>query len=370
MHTQSSVSNNRQALEWLFVEGKVRLKRSKLFDTPPAAHARPVSWEWVEGMLLGLAIGDALGNTSEGWNVAARNRRGEIRNYLPNRYAGNRVVGLPSDDTQLAMWTLEQINADYGLVPEHVARRFAGEEIFGIGDTVRAFVTDLHRGRPWFEAGQHSAGNGALMRIAPVVIPHLASADTGLWADAALAATITHNDSASTAACVAWVAMLWDLLGMARPPAPEWWLERYVAVASQLEAGEAYEPRGDAHAGESGPMWQLIERWVKEAHARKLSTLAACESWHSGAYLLETLPCVLYILMRHAGHPEEAMVRAVNDTRDNDTVAAIVGSALGALHGTAALPERWRSGLLGRLGADDDGHLFTLLAETRAVWRL
>ena len=37
---------------------------------------------------------------------------------------------------------------------------------------------------------------------------------------------------------------------------------------------------------------------------------------------------------------EEAIVRAVNDTRDNDTIAAIVGAAVGALHGKSALPDR------------------------------
>jgi len=38
----------------------------------------------------------------------------------------------------------------------------------------------------------------------------------------------------------------------------------------------------------------------------------------------------------------------VNDTRDNDTVAAIVGAAVGALHGKSALPARWIRNLLGR----------------------
>ena len=39
-------------------------------------------------------------------------------------------------------------------------------------------------------------------------------------------------------------------------------------------------------------------------------------------------------------NPEEAIVRAVNDTLDNDTVAAIVRAAVGALHGRASLPRR------------------------------
>jgi ADP-ribosylglycohydrolase len=53
--------------------------------------------------------------------------------------------------------------------------------------------------------------------------------------------------------------------------------------------------------------------------------------------LLETVSTVLHILMRHAGDPEEAIIRAVNDTKDNDTIAAIVGAAVGALHGLRAV---------------------------------
>jgi ADP-ribosylglycohydrolase len=73
------------------------------------------------------------------------------------------------------------------------------------------------------------------------------------------------------------------------------------------------------------------------------------------------VPTVLHILARHGHDPEEAIVRAVNDTRDNDTVAAIVGAAVGALHGYSALPERWRAGLLGRTERDDDGRYFQIV---------
>jgi ADP-ribosylglycohydrolase len=61
--------------------------------------------------------------------------------------------------------------------------------------------------------------------------------------------------------------------------------------------------------------------------------------------------------MRHGHDPEEAIVGTVNDTHDNDTVAAIVGAAVGALHGADALPHRWRGGLLGRTRFGDDGHV-------------
>jgi ADP-ribosylglycohydrolase len=72
-------------------------------------------------------------------------------------------------------------------------------------------------------------------------------------------------------------------------------------------------------------------------------------------------PDCFVILALHGDDPEEAILRAVNDTRDNDTIAAIVGAAVGALHGRSVLPERWLAGLTGRTGCDDDGKVFELV---------
>jgi ADP-ribosylglycohydrolase len=326
---------------------------------PPAGP--PVDVDRVEGMLLGLAIGDALGNTTEGQSPRERHEaRGEIRGYLPNRYAGGRAVGLPSDDTQLTFWTLEHL-LQYGeIVPDRLAELFADRRIFGIGRTVRAFLAAFKSGRPWYEAGQRSAGNGALMRVAPVVLPHLRRPSPDLWADAVLAGAVTHNDPSSIGACVAFVGLLWELLALKEPPGPDWWLDRYCELAMPLEGEVRLESRrpGSTYRG---PIWRFVDREVRASLRANVATLEACNSWYSGAFLLETVPCVLYILARHAGDPEEAMVRAVNDTRDNDTVAAIVGAAVGALHGRRALPARWQENLLGRTQQDDDGRVFELV---------
>ena len=64
---------------------------------------------------------------------------------------------------------------------------------------------------------------------------------------------------------------------------------------------------------------------------------------------------------------EEAIVGAVNDTNDNDTIAAIVGAAVGALHGKRAIPERWLKNLLGRTSYTDDGRVFELLRKARGI---
>lgn len=360
---------NRKQLNDLFRTGRIRLQHGPLFDRAVSAKSPAFDFGRIEGMLLGIAIGDALGVTTESMLPARRRARyGELRDYLPNRYT-REARGFPSDDTQLAFWTLEQLIVDRGFIPERVTMRIArGGRIFGIGATVRRFLANFKAGVPWHESGPESAGNGALMRIAPILVPHLRTGGTALWADTALAAMMTHNDVASNSACLAFVAMLWELLDRTDVPAPHWWVERYAALAKDLEGETAYTPRGGRYFGESGPLWRFVETHLPKAHERNRSVEDACNDWYSGAFLLETVPSALYILMRHAHEPEEALVRAVNDTKDNDTIAAIVGAAVGALHGKRAFPQRWVGNLSGRTTDRDDGRVFELMEQARAAF--
>jgi ADP-ribosyl-[dinitrogen reductase] hydrolase len=352
-------------LQDLFAKEAISINRGRIFDAVLPPKQADFDFSKVEGMMLGLAIGDALGNTSEGLSPSIRTDSfGEIRNYIFNHQL-KEARGFPSDDTQLAFWTLEELIKDRGFNPEHVAEQFCSGNIYGVGLAVSEFLENFKSGKSWFESGAKSAGNGALMRIAPILIPHLKSGGTGLWIDTALCAMITHNDSASISACIALVAMLWDLLDMKSSPSKEWYLQRYLQVASDLEAGTEYKPRGADFIGYSGPLWKFAEQCIRWADFQKSSVINACNSWYSGAFLLETVPSILYILKQCAQDPEEAIVRAVNDTHDNDTIAAIVGAAVGALHGKDAFPKRWIENLSGRTRESDDGKIFELLAKAK-----
>ena len=298
---------------------------------------------------------------------AHRTAQGEIRDYRKHPRFGD-CRGYPSDDSQLAFWTLEQLIADGSFVPENVIDAFLPREIFGIGGTVKKALAHRSGGGDWCKCGLQSAGNGALMRIAPILIPHLRRPRSDLWADAALCGMLTHNDSASIASCVAFVHLLWELLRMDAPPEPEWWLPTFVSVLRQLETSDEYEPHSPALAPFRGTLSELLDQELPAAFNRNMTVRDACDRWYSGASIPETVPSVLYILMKHGSEPEEAVVRAVNDTWDNDTVAAIVGAAVGALHGAARLPARWRDGLSGRTGIDDDGRIPALLADAERVF--
>ena len=371
----SSVSDpttNRQTFDQLMVQGKIHLQPGPFLDTPPAILAPSFSWDRIEGMMLGLAIGDALGNTSESLLPEERESQfGEIRDYLPNKLDGS-CTGLPSDDTQLAFWMLEQLIEAGRFEPESVARSFCGGRIYGLGSAVRRFLQNFKSGKKaWYEAGPNSAGNGALMRIAPIVIPHLRRPGPDLWIDTILAAMTTHNDATSTSACVSFVNIIWQLFSMDRTLEPEWWLETYVRTARELEGETSCLPRGGEYSDYQGPLWKFVEKVVPEAYERQLSIQEAGRGWYSGAFLLETVPSVLYILMRYGDDFEEALVRAVNDTKDNDTIASIVGAVLGALHGKKKIPERWIENLVGHTRESDKGYVFELLEKAQQVfWEL
>ena len=352
--------------------GLIRLPHPQELYRTPVHLPADFDFERVEGLLLGLAIGDALGAPTEGMTPAERHdRHGEIRDYLPSRVPEMGALGAGTDDTQLAFWTLEELIEDGGLVPEHLSDRFCCGRIYGMGSTMSQFVERRSvQGLPWQLAGVDSLGNGALMRIAPVLIPHLQLPHPSLYADAALDTMLTHNAPGSIAACVAFVEILWQLLGMRRTPEPAWWFDTFAACAGAIEGVETHYRVGREGAGSYvGPLAAYVRQTCHAAYERRLPIVDACNAWGSGAYLMETVPSALYILAMHGHDPETAITRAVNDTMDNDTIAAIVGAAVGALHGLAGLPGRWTERLDGRVRADGRGDVFRLIFRAKqAFW--
>ncbi|MCZ8203740.1 ADP-ribosylglycohydrolase family protein [Gemmatimonas sp.] len=345
-----------------------KLDQPRLAVLPPVAPIDvaevPDLADRVRGMLLGVAIGDALGNRTESMLPHEREaQHGRITGYLPSRYANGQPAGTPSDDTQLTFRALEQLLHDGALNADELAFRIANDRIFGIGKATLQFCQALRTGAPWYEATQYSAGNGALMRISPMLLPHLRAGGTALWTDTALATAVTHNEPLAIAVNVAWVALLWRLLNGDVPETGAEWLETYTEVLRLMDDGQQYDTRVTTGPLQQwrGQLSELLDSEVRAAVHKRTPVREAGQRWFSGAFLLETVPCVLHIVAQHGHEPREALLAAVNDTRDNDTIASIVGGAMGAAHGTAWIPAEWREQLLGRMNGDDDGKVFALI---------
>jgi ADP-ribosyl-[dinitrogen reductase] hydrolase len=174
-----------------------------------------------------------------------------------------------------------------------------------------------------------TAGNGTLMRTAPVALAYLDDPDRLVRAAAELA-TVTHFDPEGAEACVLWClairhAVLSGELD-ARVGLPYLAAGRASAWADRLEVAEHSRPRDFAHNG-----W-VVEA-LQAAWCAIATTPAPADDPANGVFRVE--------------HLSLALQSAVRGGRDTDTVAAIAGGLLGAAHGASAVSARWRGVLHG-----------------------
>ena len=355
-----------RGLDSLFNSGRIALRRGAIFDQTPGpvplddlqAHQR------IQGMLVGLAVGDALGHSTE-WQYDPERRHREFGTIVDHVGHAAAKPGRISDDTQMSFWTLECLLANGGFDFEQLASWFVERRsrIVGGGrNTAGALARHAERLRggepPRYEcAGDprtEGRGNGTMMRFAPLLLPHLRRPTTQLWADLALGTFVTHGHPAALSATIAFGHLLWEILR--RPageaPPPLWWLDEYVRVARELEAWPvSFVTAADGlpawFRGFEGCLWEFVDTRVRDAWRRGVSIRDACSlaGFGSGADCIQSVPAVLYVLMHHADSYESAVIAAVNDTKDNDTAASIVGAFAGALHGRRAIRRRWIEGI-------------------------
>ena len=159
-------------------------------------------------------------------------------------------------------------------------------------------------------ANARSAGNGSLMRTAPVALAHLDD-EAGLTVAARRVSDLTHADPLAGDACVLWClairrAVLTGGLDL-RAGLLAIDESRRSAWADRIDEAEGKQPRDFPGNGWAGGALQAA--WFAIVH---------------GADLVDILE------------------RAVRGGHDTDTVAAIAGGLAGAVHGASALPARWR----------------------------
>jgi ADP-ribosyl-[dinitrogen reductase] hydrolase len=278
-----------------------------------------------QGVLLGVACGDALGRPVE-FETPARilAQYGEVTEMLANG-TWDKPAGTVTDDTEMAL-RLARSLADRGAFdPADVAERFVAwyeSGPFDIGNMTASALARIRDGEPWHVAGQRvweaspegsNAGNGSVMRAAPLAVA-FASREAELVDASVASSKITHADPRCTAGC---------------------------AVLNLTLAGLA--------SGRSEPLSRALDRveppGALEDALRPVATAAAdLDDLRSTGYVVDTLQTALWHGLR-AETAEDALVDVVNMGGDADTVGAVTGAVVGARFGGDALPDRWLADL-------------------------
>jgi ADP-ribosylglycohydrolase/protein-tyrosine phosphatase len=188
---------------------------------------------------------------------------------------------------------------------------------------LRAAATALH------ERTGKTAGNGSLMRTAPVALAYLDDPE-GLAEAASALSALTHADPEAGEACVLWCLAIrhavlhgtFEGVHTALDYLPS---ERAAVWRERLTEAETH---GSSHFSHNG--------WVVQA-------LQGAWSAISRTPVRENDGSTTFA----ADHLRRALEAAVRGGRDTDTVAAIAGSLLGARWGSSAVPLTWRRRLHG-----------------------
>lgn len=302
------------------------------------------------GVLLATAAGDALGAPYEfepprGPDLEVAMVGGGSFGWNPGEWTDDTSMALAIAEVAATGADLRDEPAQTAIVTRWYDWSLTATDVGNqtrtvLGATGRAGVSAanaLAASRMLHERTGHTAGNGSLMRTAPVALAYLD--DEHALVDAARTISeLTHFDPDAAEACVLWclairhAVLTGDLdvrAGLSHLSAArrELWTER-------LDVAEASVPSSFRRNG-----------WVVEALQAAWSAITTtpvpADDPTAGVFAADHLRLAL-----------DAAVRSGNDT---DTVAAIAGGLLGARWGASAVPATWRRLLHGWPGLDARG---------------
>ena len=322
--------------------------------------------EYARGCLLGLAVGDALGTTFEfdriyqpAYPTLATGPATDVVGGGPFDLDAGQVT----DDTQLAVCLARSLAERGRFELADVASRYVAwtSEAFDIGNQTGASLRRIEEGTPileasfgvWRASGRRAAGNGSLMRAAPLAIA--LRDDPDALVDAALRESmITHADPRCAIACAAFDRAIAVVLDLTRtdPRIRGRWMQD-AARAALAPAAERLHAMWREHADADADDHAAIDRAVDEI-AADLNAAVADEPgvYTEELHLYRTAGFVrvaLRLAFWHAVHTpswRDAVVDVASRGGDADTNAAIVGALLGARDGEHAIPHAWRERVL------------------------
>lgn len=287
-----------------------------------------------EGLLLGTAVGDAIGLPREGLSKA-RAEKFFGKSALRHRFLG--PYGLCSDDTEHACMTAQALLAAAD-DPERFARRLAwrlrGWFLTlpgGMGLATGRACIRLLLGFPPRRSGIHSAGNGPAMR-APVIGAFFADAPASIPVFVRAATRLTHTDPKAEEGAL--------IVAHAAAIAARTMEQRICAdsfFASVLPAVQGEELRNGLRVVQQA----FAERSSVAETARRLGLNEGI-----GGYINHTVPIVIHAWLHHYGDYRATVESLIELGGDTDTAGAIAGALAGVSCRKEGIPAPWLEGLI------------------------
>jgi ADP-ribosyl-[dinitrogen reductase] hydrolase len=270
------------------------------------------------GCLLGLAVGDAVGTTLEFKPPGSFKPIHDMIGGGPFRLK----PGEWTDDTSMALCLATSLVQKNGFDPKDQMDRYcrwwkegylsSNDRCFDIGGTVSAALRRYtHTGDPIAgSTDPHSAGNGSIMRLAPVPMFYYPD----------VAAAIRHSAESSrtthgAAECIDACRLL-------------------AGIICRALSGAAKEEILSEEAGSFHGEPKITSMARGEYRNKSISEIRGT------GYVVESLEAALWCFL-HTETFEAAILKSANLGDDADTTAAICGQVAGAYYGESGIPKKW-----------------------------
>ena len=285
--------------------------------------------ERYRGALLGLAAADAVGTTLEFRPPGSFSPLTDMVGGGPFRLE----AGQWTDDTSMALCLAESLVQRGDLDPLDQLDRYrrwyrdgylsSTGRCFDIGNTVRGALLRFERtGEPYCgSTDPRSAGNGSIMRLAPVPLFYASDPELAILKSAASSRT-THGAATAVDGCRYLAALL---VGAVRGASKEQLLSPHYCPRPGYWAEHPLVPEIDEIATGS----------FKERHPPQIV---------GSGYVVKSLEAALWAFY-HGDSFREGCLLAVNLGDDADTTAAVYGQLAGAFYGEGDIPAGWRAKL-------------------------
>ena len=280
------------------------------------------------GSLLGTALGDILGAGIEGLSRRTiQQKYGEVRDFLDT----GRGFGCYTDDTEMTLALTHSIIRNNGVDAEHCAGSYARfyNPWRGYGAGAHAVMNALRQGADYRKTGymmfkDGSFGNGGAMRIAPVGLVYHDRNDDILKKAVfdAVQCTHTHPEGVNGALIQAKAAAILTNIDNPADFDPGSFLEKLIQMAEV----------------------EIIKKkmlYLKDVLKKDIDDDTAVGFLGNGIRASEAVSCALLATIKYHLTPEAAVIKSVNFGGDTDTIGAMTGAQMGALHGKDWIPSRW-----------------------------
>ncbi len=295
-----------------------------------------------KSILLGLAVGDALGVP-----VEFKDRK-YLERFPITDMAGYGTHGQPpgtwSDDSSLSFCLAESLCRGYDI--QDISRLFvkwyneaywsARGEVYDVGISTREAILRIKSGEQSITAGldgEFDNGNGSLMRILPL-LPFIKNKDDQeIVKIVTEVSSVTHRHPRCILACLIILLVADELCEYNLIEAIKRMqirlrdiLKRHPRLLTQKQHFDRIIPGNSQPDNTNKALIPLQD--------------ASPQSIRSSGYVVDTVEASLWSLL-HSRSYKEAVLKAVNLGEDTDTTACVTGGLAGILYGHQNIPQEW-----------------------------